>query len=83
VIACDDHRASTGAFEEELVDIPALWKHRRVEMRFAGTEIGGGVVAPRDLVGEDEQEEIVEGHLLLVARPCPPPARATPASSPS
>ena len=28
--------------------------------------LGGGVVASRDLVGEDEQEKIVERHLLLV-----------------
>jgi len=46
--------------------VPHLEAHRRIETRFAGTEIGSGVVAPGDLVGEDEQEEIVKRHLLLV-----------------
>ncbi len=46
--------------------VPRLEAHPRIEARLAGTQIGSDVVAPRDLVGEDEQQEIVKRHLLLV-----------------
>jgi hypothetical protein len=40
--------------------VPELGTHRGIESGFGGAIVGGGVVAPCDLVGEDHQEQIIE-----------------------
>ncbi len=37
-----------------------------VEPGLGGADLGGGAVAARNLVGEHEQQQVVEGHVLLV-----------------
>src|SRR6185437_9506116 len=48
--------------------VPELEPHGWIEPGLVGAVVGGGVVPPRDLVGEDHQEQILERHLLLVGQ---------------
>ena len=48
--------------------VPKLQPHCRVESSLVGADVGRRVVAPRDLVGEHEQQEIIERHVLLVGK---------------
>ena len=45
--------------------VPRLELVRGVEAGALGPELRGGAVAAGDLVGEDQQEEVLVGHLLL------------------
>ena len=45
--------------------VPGLDLVRGIEAGTLGPELGRDAVAPRDLVGEDQQEEVLVGHLLL------------------
>src|SRR5712691_343622 len=72
VLVCFEEAQAHELGEHALVEgdlrclIPKLQPHRRVEPRLVGADVGGSVVAPRDLIGEHEQQEIIERHVLLV-----------------
>ncbi len=46
--------------------VPLLEPHRGVEAGLVRAVVRGGVVAPCDLVGEQQQQQIVERHVLLL-----------------
>jgi len=45
--------------------VPALELHLRVEVAALGAQAGGAAIAATDLVSEDEQQQVLVGHLLL------------------
>jgi hypothetical protein len=61
-----DEFVEQGAIERDRRrGVPVLELGRRIEARPLGAQGGGEALAPRRLVGEGEQEEVLMGQLLL------------------